>query len=230
MTSSSVGVLNEGPLHASLKEWYRRPGDHVEQPLEGFVIDLVREDILVEIQTGGFSAMRKKFDHLLDRHPIRLVHPIASEKWVVKVDSQGENVSRRKSPKRGVAADVCSELVSFPSLLSHPNFTLEVVMVHVDEVRSEDAKEGLASRRLGHRRAPARRCRRARRAPRTSRPDRAPPRRTPRSVHHRRSCTGVRPSSTNGPGSCVLPEDRWCRRHRRSRPRRISLPNTEVTR
>lgn len=142
MTSPSVGVLNEGPLHASLKEWYRRPGDNVEQPLEGFVIDLVRDDILVEIQTGGFSAMRKKFDHLLDRHPIRLVHPIASEKWVIKIDSQGENLSRRKSPKRGLAADVCSELVSFPSLLSHPNFTLEIVMVQVDEVRSEDAKKG----------------------------------------------------------------------------------------
>lgn len=142
MTSPSVGVLNEGPLHASLKEWYRRPGDQVEQPLEGFVIDLVRGDILVEIQTGGFSAMRKKFDHLLDRHAIRLVHPIASEKWVLKMDSHGEILSRRKSPKRGIAADVCSELVSFPSLLSHPNFTLEVAMVQVDEIRIEDAKKG----------------------------------------------------------------------------------------
>ena len=142
MTSLSVGVLNEGPLHASLKDWYRRPGDRVEQPLEGFVIDLVRDDVLIEIQTGGFSAMRKKFDHLLDRYPIRLVHPIASEKWVVKIDSRGGNLSRRKSPKRGIAADACSELVSFPSLLSHPNFTLEVVMVQLDEIRSEDAKKG----------------------------------------------------------------------------------------
>jgi hypothetical protein len=142
MTSPSIGVLNEGPLHASLKEWYRRSGDLVEHRLEGFVIDLVRGDVLIEIQTRGFSAMRKKFDHLLDRHSIRLVHPIAAEKSLVRVDSQGDEVSRRKSPKHGIAADVCSELVSFPSLLSHPNFTLEVLMVREDAVRREDPKKG----------------------------------------------------------------------------------------
>jgi hypothetical protein len=142
MISPSVGVLNEGPLHASLKEWYRRSGDLVEHPLEGFVIDLVREDMLIEIQTRGFSAMRKKFDQLLDRHSIRLVHPIAAEKVLVRIDSQGNEFSRRKSPKHGIAADVCSELVSFPSLLSHPNFSLEVLMVREDEIRREDQKKG----------------------------------------------------------------------------------------
>jgi hypothetical protein len=142
MTSPSVGVLNEGPLHASLKEWYRRPGDLVEHPLEGFVIDLVRDEVLIEIQTRGFSAMRKKFDHLLDRHAMRLVHPIAAEKSLVRVDSRGDEVSRRTSPKHGTAADVCSELVSFPSLLSHPNFTLEVLLVREEEIRREDPKKG----------------------------------------------------------------------------------------
>ena len=128
LSSPTIGVLNEGPLHAALKDWYRRPGDRLEQPLEGFVVDLVRGDVLVEIQTQGFSALRRKLDHLLDRHPIRLVHPISAEKWVVKIDRRGDRISRRKSPKRGMAADVCSELASFPSLLSHPNFTLEVVL------------------------------------------------------------------------------------------------------
>ena len=142
MTSPSVGVLNEGPLHASLKEWYRRPGDVVEQPLEGFVIDLVRSGMLIEIQTGGFSSMRRKFDHLLDRHPVLLVHPVATEKHIVKLDDEGGVVSRRKSPRRGAAVDVCSELVSFPSLLSHPNFTLEVVLASEEEVLREDSAKG----------------------------------------------------------------------------------------
>ncbi|MGI9606870.1 MAG: hypothetical protein ACR2P0_12095 [Acidimicrobiales bacterium] len=142
MVTPTVGVLNEGPLHASLKEWYRRPGDRVEQPLDGFVIDLVRGDTLIEIQTRGFSAMRKKLDHLLDRYPIRVVHPIAAEKWVVKLDPETGEVSRRKSPKRGIPADVFGELVSFPSLVSHPNFTLELVMIREDEVRRADTKKG----------------------------------------------------------------------------------------
>jgi hypothetical protein len=51
-------------------------------------------------------------------------------------------MSRRRSPKRGIAADVCAELVSFPSLLSHPNFTLEIALVEEEEVRRLDAKKG----------------------------------------------------------------------------------------
>ena len=137
-----IGSLNEKPLHASLKEWYRRDGDEIEVPVDGFVVDLVQNGNLIEIQTRGFSAMRKKFDRLLDTYPIRLVHPVAAEKWIVKLDDEGEVTSRRRSPKRGIAADVCAELVSFPSLLSHPNFTLEVVMVEEEEIRTPDAKKG----------------------------------------------------------------------------------------
>lgn len=139
---TAIGSLNEKPLHAALKEWYRRDGDHVEAPVGGFVADLVRDGLLIEIQTRGFSSMRRKFDHLLDSHPIRLVHPVAAEKWIVKFDEAGHELSRRRSPKRGIAADVCGELVSFPSLLSHPNFTLEIALVEEEEVRRPDTRRG----------------------------------------------------------------------------------------
>ena len=52
----AIGTLNEGVLHAQLKNWYQRPGDRIEQVVGGFVVDLVRGDLLVEIQTGGFAA------------------------------------------------------------------------------------------------------------------------------------------------------------------------------
>lgn len=139
---TAIGSLNEKPLHAALKEWYRRAGDRVEVPLDGFVIDLVRGKLLIEIQTRSFSAMRRKFDHLLDSYPIRLVHPVAAERWIVKLDDDGNETSRRRSPKRGIAADVCAELVSFPSLLSHPHFTLEIALIEEEEVRRPDARRG----------------------------------------------------------------------------------------
>jgi hypothetical protein len=139
---TTIGTLNEKPLHASLKDWYRSDGDEVEVPLEGFVIDLVHDGRLIEIQTRGFSSMRGKFDALLDRYPIRLVYPVAQTKWVVKLDNAGVEVSRRRSPKHGIAADVCGELVSFPSLLSHPNFTLEVALIEEEEVRRPDPTKG----------------------------------------------------------------------------------------
>lgn len=133
-----IGTLGERHLHAAIKEWYREPGDLTEVGVEGFVVDLVRGDLLIEIQTRGFSSMRRKLDCLLDRHAIRLVHPIAAEKWIRKIDDTGARVSRRKSPKRGIAADVCAELVSFPTLLSHPHLTLEVLLVQEEEVQRPD--------------------------------------------------------------------------------------------
>ncbi len=139
---TGIGSLNEKPLHAALKEWYRQPGDQVEAPVEGFVVDLVRDGLLIEIQTRGFASMRRKLDRLLDSYSIRLVHPVATEKWIVKLDKEGHEISRRRSPKRGIAADACAELVSFPSLLSHPNFTLEILLVEEEEVRRPDAKRG----------------------------------------------------------------------------------------
>ena len=86
---SAIGSLNEKPLHAALKEWYREEGDRVEEPLEGFVVDLVRGELLIEIQTRSFSSMRRKVDRLLDTHSLKLVHPVAAVKWIVKLDGEG---------------------------------------------------------------------------------------------------------------------------------------------
>jgi hypothetical protein len=133
---SSIGVLREGPLHAALKAMLAQPGDRLEVPIGRFVIDLVRADgELVEVQTGGFGALGPKLDALLDEHRIRLVYPVAAERRVVRVDEHGEVASARRSPKRGVGLDVFDRLVSFPSLLTHPNLTIEVLLLREDHVR-----------------------------------------------------------------------------------------------
>ena len=75
-----IGTLNEGALHAQLKDWYSVDGDLFEHPVDGCVIDIVRGELLVEIQTGGFAPLRKKLDRLLGSHPVRLVAPIPT-RW-----------------------------------------------------------------------------------------------------------------------------------------------------
>src|SRR4051794_6973978 len=87
---TGIGVMREGPLHAALKAWLARPGDRLEVPVDGFVIDLVRADgELVEIQTGSFSPLRSKMDALLDAYRVRIVHPIPSLRRIVRVDADG---------------------------------------------------------------------------------------------------------------------------------------------
>ncbi|HEY5889912.1 MAG TPA: hypothetical protein VIW94_04310 [Acidimicrobiia bacterium] len=131
-----IGTLGEKPLHASLKRWYAAPGDQIEVPFEGYVIDLVREDLLIEIQTRSFSSMKSKLTKLLDGgHRVRIVHPIAIDRWIVKVDGAGDLVSRRRSPKHGSALDIFSELVSFPDLIVRKELELELVLVEEDEIR-----------------------------------------------------------------------------------------------
>ena len=130
-------MLREGPLHAAVKALLIEPGARVEVPLGGFVIDLVRADgELVEIQTGGFGPLAGKLDALLDEHRMRIVHPIAAERRIVRVDGQGQIVGARRSPKRATAMAVFDKLVAFPSLLTHPNLTIEVLLLREDHVRS----------------------------------------------------------------------------------------------
>ena len=143
-----IGMLREKPLHASLKEWYFEPGDRVEEAVDGFVIDLVREDLLIEIQTRGFSSMKRKMTSLLESgHRIRIVHPIAVDRTIVKIGDDGEVLDRRLSPKHGSVIDICGELVSFPDLVSHPGLEIEVVLTVQDEIRRHE--EGKAWRRKG---------------------------------------------------------------------------------
>ncbi len=203
---TAIGSLNEKPLHAALKEWYRRDGDRVEAPVDGFVADLLRDGLLIEIQTRGFSAMRRKFDRLLDAHRIRLVHPVAAQKWIVKLDDAGDVVSRRRSPKRGIAADVCEELVSFPSLLSHPHFTLEIALVEEEEIRRPNRAEGLATRWVRRRGTATGHGDGHDRAERARRPPDAAARPTPRPVHH------GRPGRRAGPTRHLAQEVAYCLR------------------
>jgi hypothetical protein len=136
-----IGLLNEKPLHASLKQWYARPGDRVEVVVDGFVIDIVRDDLLIEIQTRNFAAIKTKLTNLVHHHRVRLVYPIVQEKWIVRsATHNGKGSVRRKSPKRGRVEDLFWELVSIPQLLLNPNFSFEVLMIRGEEVRRYDAR------------------------------------------------------------------------------------------
>ena len=114
MVSNKIGTLNEKPLHAALKRWYSRPGDRFEVSVDGFVVDIVRGDLLIEVQTQSFSAIKRKLCQLVPRHPVRLVYPIAREKWIVKLAADGlTHAGRRKSPKRNSMMELFVELVPF---------------------------------------------------------------------------------------------------------------------
>lgn len=143
----AIGTLNEGALHAQLKDWYRRPGDRLEQNVGGFVVDLVRGDLLVEIQTGSFAPLRRKLELLTQQYRVRLVAPVPLLRTIIRLTDEGELLSARRSPRRGRVEDIFNRLVSIPSMLSHPHFELELILTHQDEFRVY--RHGKAYRRHG---------------------------------------------------------------------------------
>lgn len=138
---SGIGLLQETSLHAALKAWYLLPGDQVEVPIEGFVVDIVRGELLIEIQTRHFSSIKQKLTRLTQRHPVRLVYPIPQEKWIVRLAADGLTpISRRKSPRRGRVEHLFLELVRFPKLVTQPNFSVEVLLTWEEEIWQDDQR------------------------------------------------------------------------------------------
>jgi hypothetical protein len=70
-----IGLLRETSLHAALKNWYAKEGDRMEVQVGGYVIDILREGLLIEIQTRGFSSLKAKLIRLTQNYPVRLVYP-----------------------------------------------------------------------------------------------------------------------------------------------------------
>jgi hypothetical protein len=146
--SNIIGTLNEKPLHAALKEWYAGPEDKLEAPVDGFTVDILRGDLLIEIQTQNLSRLRRKLVQLTARHKVRVVYPIPCERWIVRKSRNGQRVlGRRKSPKRGGMESLFEELVGIAPLMAHPNFSLHVVGIQEEQIRHQDT--GRSWRRKG---------------------------------------------------------------------------------
>ncbi len=141
-----IGQLTERSLHAGLKAHLAQPGDQFEVKLGRYVIDIVRGDLLIEIQTRHLYALRPKLRRLLEDHRVHLIHPLPHERQIVREARDG-GLTRRKSPKHAAVHDFFTELVRIPDLAAHPNLTLEALLIREEQVWRDD---GLGSWRRGH--------------------------------------------------------------------------------
>jgi hypothetical protein len=139
--------MGETSLHEAVKRWYAQPGDRLEAWVDGYLIDIVRGNQLIEIQTSNFSAIKAKLEDLIKRHPVKLVHPIAQTKWIVRLDFRDKRVSKRRSPRRGRVEDLFLELVYIPHLMMEPKFSLETLLVHSEEELIDDGRGSWRRRR-----------------------------------------------------------------------------------
>jgi hypothetical protein len=106
-------------------------------------VDILRGGQIIEIQTKNFSSIARKMRALVGAgHRVRLVYPVPRDVWIVKLSEDGGEMSRRRSPKHPEIVDVFAELVSFPDLIGHEHFELEVVLTREERLMRQDARAG----------------------------------------------------------------------------------------
>ena len=105
--ASRIGSLNEKPLHAALKRWIAGPSDQLEVSIDGFVIDIVQDGLLIEIQTKSFASIKRKLIRLTATRKVRLIYPVAQEKWIVKLEVGGEEQPPKVAEEWQASISIC---------------------------------------------------------------------------------------------------------------------------
>ena len=145
---NGIGTLGEKTLHAVLKNHFDPAEDHHEIRVGSFIADIAGDTGIIEIQTRQFNRLRNKLDSFLPLTDVTVVYPIASTKWLVWLDEEtGETTKRRKSPKKGKACDILTELYKIKAYLKNPRLKFCIVLLDIVEYRllngwSEDKKKG----------------------------------------------------------------------------------------
>ena len=140
--------MPETTIHRQLKSLYAPDESDCEVQLDGFRIDAVEGDKLIEIQCAGLSAIRDKIRKLVKSHEVLVVKPLAARKLLVKRDrKRGKITSKRYSPKSEGVYDIFLELVHFVNVFPHPNLTMEILLTEQEEYRLPRLKKGRWSRK-----------------------------------------------------------------------------------
>lgn len=126
----------ETTLHKQLKAVYTDDPDSREVVVDGYRIDAVVAEELIEVQQAGLSAIRDKVQDLLNSYRVRVVKPLAVRKVLVRRRRRGGKIeSTRTSPKHATLYDAFDELVHFCTVFPHPRLTLEILLTEQEELR-----------------------------------------------------------------------------------------------
>ncbi len=132
--------MREFSLHSEIKKVYSLPGDQFEVKLGSYIVDILRGNLVIEIQTKNFSALKEKLLLLTEKYQVRLVYPLPEKKWITYVTKDNVVLNKRKSPRKGRLTDLFRELVMIPYMIREENFSLEVLFIDEEELRCDDGK------------------------------------------------------------------------------------------
>lgn len=146
--SGKIGVLAEKTIHSVIKHYLSQNIINHEIKIGTYYADVFTDGHIYEVQTRGFDKLRPKLAYFLESYPVTVVYPMANIKylrWISPVS--GEISPPRKSPRQGNPLNVFAELYKIRPFLTHPGFSLKIMMMDMEEYRmldgwSKDKKKG----------------------------------------------------------------------------------------
>ena len=139
-------------LHIQLQSLYAGHNGECEVRINSdsrsFVVDVVRDGVVYEVQTRNIRSIRNKILALIDDWPIVVICPVARNTMIVYAEGDPPTECRRRmSPKHGTALDAFVEATALAKLLSHTNLSLEIPLVSIEEVRVRVSQEAMRRKR-----------------------------------------------------------------------------------
>ncbi|GAA0124618.1 MULTISPECIES: hypothetical protein [Clostridium] len=136
----TIGQMKEKTIHRQLKEMYSEEAGEIEVTYLDYIVDVVKDHIIYEIQSKNFYNIKEKIKKLCVENKVVLVHPIAVENTIITLNKKGEVIRRRKSPRKGRVENIFDELVSAPEFINEKNLTIQILLISKEEFRIDDGK------------------------------------------------------------------------------------------
>ena len=131
-----IGTLSEKTLHAVLKNYYEPDENKHEVAIDGYYADIFNDSGIIEIQTRQLNKLRDKLAVFLEEYHVTVVYPCAYNKWISWIDPESGDISaKRKSPRHYTEYDAFFELYKIKNLLKHPNLSVHLVLMDIEEYK-----------------------------------------------------------------------------------------------
>lgn len=132
----------ESTLHRQLKELYAGEFGQTEVVVDGYRIDVLVDERLIEIQHGSLGALRSKLNSLLQSHSVLVVKPLPARKFIIRRKTpKGKVVSSRYSPRKDNIYNLFDDMVYFVDVFPHPRLELEILLTEQEEHRLPKKKK-----------------------------------------------------------------------------------------
>ncbi|MBQ8038254.1 MAG: hypothetical protein IJ274_00015 [Lachnospiraceae bacterium] len=134
-----IGTLGEKTVHSTLKQYLSQDLANQEIKIGTYYADVCVDGHIFEIQTRQFNKLRSKLDFFLTDHLVTVVYPVTNYnylRWVTP--DTGEITPPKKSSRKGNPLQVFAELYRIRPFLSHPNFSLKIILMDMEEYRLLD--------------------------------------------------------------------------------------------